>query len=84
MKGEMFTTFYTVYMLISFIFCCNINLKVISILECLLQTQIHGKKIYMYRQKYQKENTMLHSNRNHWKICLDYISPEQVYYDWGK
>lgn len=40
----MFTTFYTVYMLISFIFCCNINLKVISILECLLQTQIHGKK----------------------------------------
>lgn len=32
-------------MLISLFFCWSINLKIINILDCLLQAQIHGKYI---------------------------------------
>lgn len=59
-----------------FFFCWSINLKMISTLECLLQTQIHVKNTHA-EAKNRLENTKLRG-QNHWEI-----SAELMDHGWG-
>lgn len=82
---ELFTTFCTYRSHADFFFFCgSINLKMISTVECLLQIQIHGKKIHMHRQKSNGEHKATRQSESLKNLGLYCISLELVYHGWGQ
>lgn len=67
-----------------FFFCGSINLKMISTVECLLQTQIHGKKTHRHRQKSNGEHKATWQSESLKNLGLYCLSLELLYHGWGQ
>lgn len=78
---ELFTTFCTYSSHADFFFFCeSINLKMISTLECLLQTQIHSKNTHAQAKKSNEEHKATWQSESLKNFGLHYISLKLMYH----